>query len=121
MFFMFFIVAYFTAPLISFAFNFYLLDKENISEKFSLFLLFFVLDNVLVCLIITLLKGRINILEYMNASSKFMAVFLIISSFVGISVPVILKFIKENKFPLQINTVPAYFNERIASNIQKTK
>lgn len=124
MFFVFSIVAYFTAPLVSFIVNAYLHDKENFSLRIkerpgksaTLFSLFFVLDNILVFGTITILKGRINVLEYMKVSSKFVAAILIISSIIGVFVPVILNSLKGKKFPLQINSVSSHFNEKLFSN-----
>lgn len=125
MFFIFSVVAYFTAPLISFIVDAYLRNEEKFSLRIKetpgksamLFLLFFVVDNILVFGIITFLKGRINVLEYMRASSKFVTAILIISSLIGIIVPAIIKLFKEKKIPLQINRVFSSFNERLYSNL----
>ena len=91
---MFFLIAYFLAPVISMIVvvcvqnkteNIVTLLKEKPRDFFVAFAKFFLIDNIMLLGIVTILRGSVNITESLRNGSRFMTIYLILSVIIGVA------------------------------------
>lgn len=66
------------------------------------FIFFFIIDNIVILLSITLVKGKINIIESMKENTRFTVFYIIVSALIGSITGIIYKLINEKRISMVI-------------------